>query len=114
MSNDTSTRLVKKKKTSTKTLMKHLIGVVADLTSKVDRVLQKKDKPHTRFSGGEDMVNEEEEETYYHGTGINYDDTFMHSLDGEFGPATTGQYVKPSLEVVQHHKKTVTPIVRLQ
>ncbi|KAL7609965.1 hypothetical protein Lser_V15G10052 [Lactuca serriola] len=42
MSSDTSKRSVKKKKTSTKSLVKHLIGVVADLTSKVDRILQKK------------------------------------------------------------------------
>ncbi|CAH1429083.1 unnamed protein product [Lactuca virosa] len=42
MSSDTSSRSVKKKKTSIKALVKRLIGVVADLTSKVDIVLQKK------------------------------------------------------------------------
>ncbi|CAH1420897.1 unnamed protein product [Lactuca virosa] len=56
MSSDTSTRSVEKKKTITKTLMKRLIGVVADLTHEVDHVLQKKGKPHIGFSGGEDMV----------------------------------------------------------
>ncbi|CAH1440110.1 unnamed protein product [Lactuca virosa] len=66
MSSETSTRSVKKKKTITKALVKRLIGVVAKLTSKVDRVLQKKDEPDTRFGEEEDMVNEEEEETYYH------------------------------------------------
>ncbi|CAH1415089.1 unnamed protein product [Lactuca virosa] len=67
MSSDTSTMLVKKKKTNTKALVKRLLGVVADLSSKVDRVLQKKDEPDTGFGEeGEEMINEEEEETYYH------------------------------------------------
>ncbi|CAH1444101.1 unnamed protein product [Lactuca virosa] len=65
MSSDTSTRSIKKK-TRTKALVKRLIGVVADLTSKVDRVLQKKDEPDTGFGEEEDMGNEEEKETYYH------------------------------------------------
>ena len=69
ISSDTSTRLVKKKKTSTKALVKRLLGVMADLTSKVDRVLQKKDESDTRFGGEEEeMINEKEEETYYHVT----------------------------------------------
>ncbi|CAH1442685.1 unnamed protein product [Lactuca virosa] len=69
MSHDTS-RLVKKKKTSTKALVKRLLGVVADLSSKVDRVLQKKDEPDTNFEPDrgfreeEEMINEEEEEKY--------------------------------------------------
>ncbi|CAH1420547.1 unnamed protein product [Lactuca virosa] len=75
-------------------------------TSYVKRhINQKKDKPHIGFSGGEDMVNEDEEETHYHGTGMNYDDTFMHGLEGEFGPTTMGKYVEPLPDVVQHHKK---------
>ncbi|CAH1423022.1 unnamed protein product [Lactuca virosa] len=114
MSSDKSTRSVKKKKKSTKALVKRLIGVVADLTSKVDRLLQKKDKPDTGFSEEEDMVNEEEEETYYHGTELHYDDTFTHDLEGEVGHTPTGQYVEQSPDVGQHHKKTVTPIVRPQ
>ncbi|CAH1427562.1 unnamed protein product [Lactuca virosa] len=82
MSSDTSTRSVKKKKMSTKTLVNRLIGVVADLTSKVDRVLQIKDEPDTWFGEEEDMVNEEEEETYYHGPQLDYDDTSTHGLEG--------------------------------
>ncbi|CAH1422843.1 unnamed protein product [Lactuca virosa] len=48
MSHDTS-RLVKKKKTSTKALVKRLLGVVADLSSKVDHVLHKKDEHPTQI-----------------------------------------------------------------
>ncbi|CAH1450767.1 unnamed protein product [Lactuca virosa] len=70
MSSDTSTRSGKKKKMRTKELMKRLLGIVADLTSNVDRVLQKKDEPDTGFGEEEDMVNEEEEEIYYHVTPI--------------------------------------------
>ncbi|CAI9270031.1 unnamed protein product [Lactuca saligna] len=79
MSNDTS-RWVKKKKTSTKALVKRLLGVVADLTSKVDHVLQKKDEPDRNiepdrgFREEEEMINEEEEEKYYHDTHLHYDD----------------------------------------
>ncbi|CAI9298274.1 unnamed protein product [Lactuca saligna] len=67
MSNDTS-RLVKKKKMSIKALVKRLLGIVADLSSKVDRVLQKKDEsgtnvePDREFREEEEMINEEEEE----------------------------------------------------
>ncbi|CAI9276817.1 unnamed protein product [Lactuca saligna] len=104
MSRDTSTMSIKKNKTSTKTLMKHIICIVADLTSKVDHVLKKKDKPNTLFSG-EDMVNEEDEETYHHGKELNYDDTFIHGLEVKVGLTTTWQYVEPSPDVVQHHKR---------
>ena len=38
-SSDTSTKVVKKKKINTKALVKRLLGVVADLSSKVDRIL---------------------------------------------------------------------------
>ncbi|CAI9294377.1 unnamed protein product [Lactuca saligna] len=85
MSSDTLTRSVKKKKTSTKELVKRLIGVVAYLTSKVHRVLQQKDEPDTRFGEEEDMVNEEEEEIYYHGTQLHYDDTSTHGLEEDVG-----------------------------
>ncbi|CAI9285804.1 unnamed protein product [Lactuca saligna] len=69
MSTDTSTRLVKKKKTSIKALVKRLLSVVADLSSKVDHVLNKKDEPDTGFGDKEEeMINEEQKETYYHGT----------------------------------------------
>ncbi|CAI9299530.1 unnamed protein product [Lactuca saligna] len=67
MSNDTS-RLVKKNKTSTMPFVKRLLVVVADLSSKVDRVLQKKDEPDTTvepdrgFREEEEMINEEDEE----------------------------------------------------
>ncbi|CAH1445497.1 unnamed protein product [Lactuca virosa] len=85
MSNDTS-RLVKKKKTSTKALVKRLLGVVADLSSKVDRILQKKDEPDKNVEPDrgfreeeeveeeEEMINEEEEEKYYQDTHFDYDD----------------------------------------
>ncbi|CAH1416160.1 unnamed protein product [Lactuca virosa] len=105
MSSDTSTRSVKKKKTSTKALVKRLVGFVADLTSKVDRVLQKKDESDTGFGEEEDMVNEKEEETYYHGTQLHYDDTFTHGLEGEVGHTPTGKNVESSSDVGQHHKK---------
>ncbi|CAH1442764.1 unnamed protein product [Lactuca virosa] len=87
MSHDTS-RLVKKKKTSTKALMKRLLGVVADLSSKVDRVLQKNDEPDTnfepdrRFREEEEMINEEEEEKSYHDTHFDYDNIGSHGLEG--------------------------------
>ncbi|CAI9281882.1 unnamed protein product [Lactuca saligna] len=60
------------------------------------------------------MVNEEEEETYYHGTQLHYDDKFTHGLEGEVGHTPMGKNVDPSTDVSRHHKKTVTPIVRLQ
>ncbi|CAH1454158.1 unnamed protein product [Lactuca virosa] len=114
MSNDTSTRLVKKKKTSTKALVKRLLGVVSDLTSKVDRVLQKKkDEPDTGFGEeDEEMINEEEEETYYHGIQLDYDDIATHGLEGKVGRTPT--HVEPSPDVGEHHTKTVTHIVRPQ
>ncbi|CAI9280985.1 unnamed protein product [Lactuca saligna] len=59
MSNDTS-RLVKKKKTTTKALVKRLLGVVGDLSSKVDRVLQKKDEPYTNVEPNRGFREEEE------------------------------------------------------
>ncbi|CAI9278745.1 unnamed protein product [Lactuca saligna] len=105
MSSDTSTRSVNKKKKSTKELVKRIIGIVADLTSKVDRILQKKDEPNTGFREEEDMVNKEEEETYYHGTEWHYDDTFTHGFGGGSWAYTYGQNVEPSLDVGQHHKK---------
>ncbi|CAH1435964.1 unnamed protein product [Lactuca virosa] len=111
MSSDTSARSVKKMKTSTRSLMKHLIGVVCHLSSKVDLVLQKHDKPNTRFSG-EDLVNEEEEEGDYHGSEMNFDDTFVHGLEKEFGPSGTGHVVESSPEIVQLDNKTTTPIAR--
>ncbi|CAH1434908.1 unnamed protein product [Lactuca virosa] len=78
MSSDTSTRSVKKKKkTSTKALVKRLLSVVADLTSKLDRVLQKKDEPDTGFGEEEEIVNEEEEEPFYHG----FKDSIISELD---------------------------------
>ncbi|CAH1444171.1 unnamed protein product [Lactuca virosa] len=123
MSNDTS-RLVKKKKTSTKALVKRLLGVVTDLSSKVDCVLQKKDEPDTNVEldrgfreeeeveEEEDMINEEEEEKYYHDTHFDYDDIGTHGLEGEFGPTPT--HVEPSSGVGEHHTKEMTPIVRPQ
>ncbi|CAH1442855.1 unnamed protein product [Lactuca virosa] len=112
MSHDTS-RLEKKKKTSTKALVKRLLGVVADLSSKVDRVLQKKDEPDTnfepdrRFREEEEMMNEEEEDTHF-----DYDNIGSHGLDGEF--ESTPTHVEPSLDVGEHHTKEMTPIVRPQ
>ena len=75
---------------------------MADLTSK-DRVLQKKDEQDTGFGEEEDMVNEEEEETYYHGTQLQYDDTSTHGLEGEFGRTPT--HVETSPNVGENHKK---------
>ncbi|CAH1448363.1 unnamed protein product [Lactuca virosa] len=112
MSHDTS-RLEKKKKTSTKALVKRLLGVVADLSSKVDRVLQKKDEPDTnfepdrRFREEEEMINEEEEDTHF-----DYDNIGSHGLEGEF--ESTPTHVEPSLDVGEHHTKEMTPIVRPQ
>ncbi|CAI9279205.1 unnamed protein product [Lactuca saligna] len=71
--------------TSKKALVKRLIGVVADLNSKIERILQKKDEPDTAFGEDEDMVNEEEEETYYYRTQLEYDDTSTYGLEGEVG-----------------------------
>ncbi|CAH1430148.1 unnamed protein product [Lactuca virosa] len=88
MSHDTS-RLVKKKKTSTKALVKRLLGVVADLSSKVDRVLQKKDEPDTNFEPDR-----------------------SHGLDGEF--ESTPTHLEPSLDVGEHLTKEMIPIVRPQ
>ncbi|CAH1416329.1 unnamed protein product [Lactuca virosa] len=94
MSNDTS-RLVKKKKTTTKALVKRLLGVVADLTSKVDRVLQKKDEPDRNFEQDrgfreeeeeEEMINEEEEKKYYHDTHLHYNDISTHGLELQSTP----------------------------
>ncbi|CAH1428498.1 unnamed protein product [Lactuca virosa] len=108
-SSDTSTKVVKKKKTSTKALLKRLLGVVADLSSKVDCVLQKKDELNTRFieEEEEEMINEEEEEACYHGTQFEYG-----GFEGEVGRTPT--HGEPSPDVGEHHKKTVTPIGRPQ
>ncbi|CAH1446584.1 unnamed protein product [Lactuca virosa] len=120
MSNDTS-RLVKKKKMSTKALVKRLLDVVADLSSKVDRVLQKKDEPNTNVEPDrgfreeeeeKEMINEEEEEKHYHDTHFDYDDIGTHGLEGEFGPTPTD--VESSSDVGEHHIKEMTPIVRPQ
>mgnify|MGYP001600348597 CR=1 FL=1 len=119
MSYDTS-RLVKKKMMSTKALVKCLLGVVADLSSKVDRVLQKKEEPDTnvepergfREEEEEEMINEEEEEKYYHDTHFNYDDIGTHGLEGEFGP--TPMHVEQSSDVGEHHTKEIMPIIRPQ
>nr|KAJ0190688.1 hypothetical protein LSAT_V11C800453850 [Lactuca sativa] len=117
MSNDTSI-LKKKKKTSTKALVKHLIGVVADLTSKVDRALQKKDvadtnvEPDRGFQEEEEMINEEEEEKYQHHTYFDYDYIGTHGLEGEFGPTPT--HVEQSSDVGEDHTKEMTPIGRPQ
>ncbi|CAH1418543.1 unnamed protein product [Lactuca virosa] len=77
MSSDTSTRSVKKKKkkkkTSIKELVKRLLGIVVDLTSKVDRILQKQDEPDTWFGEDEEMVNEGEEEPFYHADVVHSD-----------------------------------------
>nr|KAJ0220665.1 hypothetical protein LSAT_V11C200070420 [Lactuca sativa] len=108
MSNDTS-RLVRKKKMSTKALVKRLLGVVADLSFIVDRVLQKKDEPDTNvepdrgFREEEEMINEEEEEKYYHDTHFDYDDISTHGLEGEFGPTPT--HVEQSSDMGEHHTK---------
>nr|KAJ0191150.1 hypothetical protein LSAT_V11C800449230 [Lactuca sativa] len=92
MSNDTS-RLTKKKKTSTKALVKRLIGVVG-------------------FQEEEEMINEEEEEKYQHHTYFDYDDIGTHGLEGEFGPTPT--HVEQSSDVGEDHTKEMTPIGRPQ
>ncbi|CAH1418129.1 unnamed protein product [Lactuca virosa] len=51
------------------------------------------------------MVNEEDEETYYHGTQLHYDDTFTYGMEGEVGRTPTGKNVEPSPDVGQHDKK---------
>nr|KAJ0189667.1 hypothetical protein LSAT_V11C800447330 [Lactuca sativa] len=122
MSTDTSTRLVKKKKTNTKELVKCLLGIVADLSSKVHRVLNKKYEPDTGFGDEgeeeaeeeeeEEMINEEKEETYYHGTPANYDVLGSHGLEGE--ARRTSTHVESLLDVGEHHTKTITLIGRPQ
>ncbi|CAI9271671.1 unnamed protein product [Lactuca saligna] len=108
MSNDTS-RLVRKKKTSIKALVKCLLGVVANLSSIVDRVLQKQDEPDTNvepdrgFREEEEMIKQEEEEKYYHDTHFDYDDISTHGLEGEFGPTPT--HVEQSSGMGEHHTK---------
>nr|KAJ0210275.1 hypothetical protein LSAT_V11C400222770 [Lactuca sativa] len=111
MSNDTS-RLTKKKKTSTKTLVKHLIGVVADLTSKKKDVPDTNVIPDRGFQEEEEMINEEEEEKYQHHTYFDYDDIGTHGLEGDFEPTPT--HVDQSSNVGEDHTKEMTPIGRSQ
>ncbi|CAH1453647.1 unnamed protein product [Lactuca virosa] len=73
---------------------------------------KKKDEPDTGFGEEDEMVNEEEEETFYHGTQLDYADISTHGLEGEVGRTPT--HIEPSPDVGEHHKKTVTPIVRPQ
>ncbi|CAH1454342.1 unnamed protein product [Lactuca virosa] len=108
-SSDTSTRVVKKKKSSTKALVKRLLGVVAELSSKVDRVLHEKDEPNKRFveEEEEEMINEEDEEPYYHDTQFDYG-----GLEEKVVPTPT--HGEPSQDVGEHDTKIVTPIGRPQ
>ncbi|CAH1426508.1 unnamed protein product [Lactuca virosa] len=112
-SSDTSTRVVKKKKISTKALVKRLLGVVAELSSKVDRVLHEKDEPNKRFveeeeeEEEEEMINEEDEEPYYHDTQFDYG-----GLEEKVAPTPT--HGEPSQDVGEHDTKIVTLIGRPQ
>ncbi|CAI9272393.1 unnamed protein product [Lactuca saligna] len=109
-SSDTSTRVVKKKKSSTKALVKRLLGVVAELSSKVDRVLHEKDEPKKRFvdqEEEEEIINEEDEEPYYHDTQFDYG-----GLEEKVAP--TPKHGEPSEDVGEHDTKIVTLIGRLQ
>ncbi|CAH1417733.1 unnamed protein product [Lactuca virosa] len=58
------------------------------------------------------MINEEEEEKYYHDTHFDYDNIGSHGLEGEF--ESTPTHVEPSSDVGEHHTKEMTPIVRPQ
>ncbi|CAH1445602.1 unnamed protein product [Lactuca virosa] len=110
-SSDTSTRVVKKKKSSTKAFVKRLLGVGAELSSKVDRVLHEKDEPNKRFveeeEEEEEMINEEDEEPYYHDTQFDYG-----GLEEKFVPTPT--HGEPSQDVGEHDTKIVTLIGRPQ
>nr|KAJ0186329.1 hypothetical protein LSAT_V11C900496820 [Lactuca sativa] len=101
------TRVVKKKKSSTKALVKRLQGIVAELSSKVDRVLQEKDEPNKRFvedeEEEEEMINEEGEEAYCHDTQFDYS-----CLEEKAAPTPT----EPSPDLGEHDTKIVTPIGR--
>ena len=103
------TRVVKKKKSSTKELVKHLLGVVAELSSKVDHVLEEKDEPNKRFvedeEEEEEMINEEGEEAYCHDTQFDY-----AGLEEKVAPTPT----EPSPDLGEHGTKIVTPIGRPQ
>ncbi|CAI9288282.1 unnamed protein product [Lactuca saligna] len=68
--------------------------------------IKEKDEPDTGF--GEEK--EEEEETYYHGTQLNHDDLGSHGLEGEIRYTPT--HVELSLDVGEHHTKTMTLIGR--
>ncbi|CAI9301271.1 unnamed protein product [Lactuca saligna] len=104
------TRVVKKKKkSSTKALVKRLLGIVAKLSSKVDRVLEEKDEPKKRFvedeEEEEEMINEEGEETYCHDTQFDY-----AGLGEKVAPTPT----EPSPDLGEHDTKIATPIGRPQ
>ncbi|CAH1414963.1 unnamed protein product [Lactuca virosa] len=74
MASDTSTRLVKKKKTSTKALVKRLLGVVADsvhsdaIHTKIEENHQNKEKKAVLSpeKANEDIVNEESNDVSNH------------------------------------------------
>ncbi|CAI9279643.1 unnamed protein product [Lactuca saligna] len=106
------TTVVKKKKSRTKALVKCLLGVVAELSSKVDRVLEEKDEPNKRFVKDEEedeeeveMINEEGEEAYCHDTQFDY-----AGLEEKVAPTPT----EPSPDLSEHDTKIVTPIGRPQ
>ncbi|KAL7607193.1 hypothetical protein Lser_V15G20434 [Lactuca serriola] len=104
------TRVVKKKKkSSTKALVKRLLGIVAELSSKVDRVLEEKDEPNKRFvedeEEEEEMINEEGEEAYCHDTQFDY-----AGLEEKVVPTP----MEPSPDLGEHDTKIVTPIGRPQ
>ncbi|CAI9290805.1 unnamed protein product [Lactuca saligna] len=106
------TMVVKKKKSSTKALVKRLLGIVVELSSKVDRVLEEKDEPNKRFvkddeedEEEEEMINEEGEEEYCHDTQFDY-----AGLEEKVAPTPT----EPSPDLGEHDTKIVTPIGRPQ
>nr|KAJ0209221.1 hypothetical protein LSAT_V11C400196230 [Lactuca sativa] len=105
-------RVVKKKKSSTKALVKHLLGVVAELSSKVDRVLEEKDEPNKRFvedeekeEEEEEIINEDGEEADCHDTQFDY-----AGLEEKAAPTPT----ESSPDLGEHDIKIVTPIGRPQ
>nr|KAJ0204815.1 hypothetical protein LSAT_V11C500240630 [Lactuca sativa] len=65
--------------TSTKALVKRLLGIVADLSSKVDHEADTNVEPDKGFREEEEIINEVEEEKYYHDTHFDYDDISTHA-----------------------------------
>ncbi|CAH1446614.1 unnamed protein product [Lactuca virosa] len=65
------------------------------------------DEPNKRFVEEEEMINEEDEEPYYHDTQFDYG-----GLEEKVAPTPT--HGEPSQDMGEHDTKIVTPIGRPQ